>query len=250
MWFIDRSFKGELIKFAEPNYTVLGTGTYKLKPETNLANRLKTFTIKNIKVSGFFCWEIFSDFLMAGLGMLEPDLIVSQIKFGVAGYPTYIKNEYGLIKIENIVWTPGNIWIERLKFASIFELMTPIVCSTNSWDLPAKFCPLVGTYYPYQNMAGVRVTDKKLKDDILITDEIDIDKVRKIKSEWYALPLQNKRFLSSSLNKYIMLFKVNKITKKILLQNNQSFLQNLYYKNIQNKNTFKKKIQLFKNRFT
>jgi len=221
IWFIDDTFKGEVTKFAEPAYCVLGKGTYRLKPENNLDNRFKTFRLKSVNVAGFFCWEVFGDMLMAGLGMLEPDLVCSLIKFGIAGYPRNEKNAVGLLKVGSIEWCGGDIWLQRLKYASEFELLAPIVCSTNSWGLKARFQPLVGTYYPFDMRDGPEVTDEDLKSDIVITDDIDFERVRGFRENKFSFADRTGQFPPWGMSRYTMMFKVHRIIQRMMGETHQ-----------------------------
>ena len=212
LWFIDGTFKGEITKFALPNYTHSGTGSYDLTPETDWNKRLLTFEIKGIHIAGFFCWEVFSDILFAGLGLLEPDLVISSVKFGIAGYPKLTKDKPK--KIESIQYCGGDIWYERLVMASKFELKCPIACSTNSWNEKAKMRPLVGMIYPYKNMEEVKVTDNDLKGDVIITQEMNFQEVRGFREHKFSFLDRTGHFPDWTMSEYTMLFKIHRLEQR------------------------------------
>lgn len=216
LWFIDKKLKGKLTKLFEPAYTVIGAGSYGLYPETEFFNRFQTFELKGARVTGFFCWEIFSDFLMNGLGVLEPDLVVSAIKFGANAYPKNKKNEEGLKEIESIAYTSGrDIWHERLVMASEFELKAPIICSTNSWNLRARSKPMCGIIYPYLKMNIKKITDEDLKNDVFSVDEVNIEAVRGLREHKFSYKKRTGEFPPWQMAVYTMMMKVHRWEQKL-----------------------------------
>lgn len=216
LWFIDKELKGKLTKLFEPAYTVIGAGSYGLTPEVDFFNRFKTFELKGANFTGFFCWEIFSDFLMMGLGLLEPDFVVSAIKFGANAYPKNVKNADGLKEVKEIKYTSGReIWYERLKMASEFELKAPIICSTNSWNLKAKSRPMCGILYPYLGYDLVKVTDDMLKDDIISIDQIDHNKVRGLREHKFSYLKRVGEFPDWKMAVYTMLMKIHRWEQRL-----------------------------------
>jgi len=216
LWFIDGELKGKLTKLFEPAYTVAGAGSYNLYPEVEFFNRFQTFELKGARVTGFFCWEIFSDFLMGGLGVLEPDIVVSAIKFGANAYPKNKVNADGLKEIEEIKYTSGrDIWHERLVMASEFELKAPIVCSTNSWNLRARSKPMCGIIYPYLEMDVLGVTDKDLENDIFSIDEVSIEAVRGLREHKFSYKKRTGEFPPWRMAEYTMMMKVHRWEQKL-----------------------------------
>jgi len=216
LWFIDKKLKGKQTKLFEPAYTVHRVGTYDLYPEVDFFNRFKTFNLKGAEFAGFFCWEVFSDFLMSGLALLEPDIVVSAIKFGANAYPKNVKNKDGLKEIQEIKYTSGRyIWLERLKMISEFEIKAPIVASTNSWNLRAKSMPMCGILYPYMKMNFMEITDELLKKDVLSVDDIDIEKVRGSREHKMAYKKRTGEFPPWETTVYTMLMKIHRMERKI-----------------------------------
>lgn len=218
LWFIDNKngLVGKQTKLFEPAYTVHRVGTYDLYPETDFFKRFKTFKLKGAEVAGFFCWEVFSDFLMSGLALVEPDIVVSAIKFGANAYPKNVKDEDGLKKIEEIKYTSGrDIWYERLRMISEFEIKVPIVASTNSWNLRARSMPMCGILYPYLDMDFLKVTDEMLEKDILSIDDIDIRKVRGLREHKMAYYKRVGEYPDWNMAVYTMLMKIHRMERKI-----------------------------------
>lgn len=226
LWFIDKKLKGKQTKLFEPAYTVHRVGTYDLYPEVDFFNRFKTFNLKGAEVAGFFCWEVFSDFLMSGLALLEPDIVVTAIKFGANAYPKNVKDERGLKKIQEIKYTSGrDIWYERLKMISEFEIKVPIVASTNSWGLRAKSKPMCGILYPYLDMDFVEITDEMLKKDVISINDIDVEKVRGLREHKMAYYKRTGEYPDWSMAVYTMLMKIHRMERKIFNVSNIEDLQ-------------------------
>lgn len=216
LWFIDKKLKGKQTKLFEPAYTVHRVGTYDLYPEVDFFSRFKTFNLKGAEFAGFFCWEVFSDFLMAGLALLEPDIVVSAIKFGANAYPKNVKNKDGLKQIQEIKYTSGrDIWLERLQMISEFEIKAPIVASTNSWNLRAKSMPMCGVLYPYMKLGFKEITDEMLKKDVISIDDIDIEKVRGSREHKMAYHKRTGEFPPWETTVYTMLMKIHRMERKI-----------------------------------
>ena len=217
LWFIDKELKGKQTKLFEPSYTVKGAGSYGLSPETDFTNRFKTFNIKGAEFCGFFCWEVFSDILMAGLAVMEPDIIITAIKFGANAYPKNVKNKDGLKEIEKINYVSGrDIWHERLKMISEFEIKAPIIASTNSWNLRAKSKPMCGILYPYLDMDFPEITDEMLKLDVFSLDDIDIEKVRGLREHKFSYKKRTGEFPDWKMSVYTMIMKIHRMERKIL----------------------------------
>lgn len=226
LWFIDEKLKGKQTKLFEPAYTVHRVGTYDLYPEVDFFKRFKTFNLKGAEFAGFFCWEVFSDFLMSGLALLEPDVVVSSIKFGANAYPKNIKNEQGLKQIQEIKYTSGrDIWYERLHMISEFEIKAPIVASTNSWGLRAKSMPMCGVLYPYMKLDFLKITDEMMKKDVISIDDIDIEKVRGSREHKMAYKKRTGEFPPWETTVYTMLMKIHRMERKIFNVSNIANLE-------------------------
>jgi len=203
LYFIDGKSKGYINKIACPSYALKWYG---LESETNMDSRFRTFKLKNVNVAGFFCWEIFSDILMAGLGTLEPDFVFSAIKFGISYYPKLHPDK----SIDKCLYCGGDIWKERLVMASKFELKCPIICSTNSWGLPKKSEALAGAIYPYDNL------DSTIADgETIITNEIDASHVRGLREHKFSHKERTGEFPDFSTAKYTMMMKIHRLEKRL-----------------------------------
>jgi hypothetical protein len=206
IYFIDDGIvKGYIEKFACPEYAIKWYG---IRSSTDMSARCRLFELKGIKVSAFFCWEIFSDILMAKLGARQPDLVANPIKFGIAGYPSL--NKDGSIK--SIQYCSGNIWKERLYFAAKFELKCPIACSTNTWEKGKKYMPLLGIEYPYDKLSTF-VADIT---GAVHTQELDFLHIRGLRQHKFTYLKECGKFPEYKYNEYTMLFKMARIEQKLL----------------------------------
>lgn len=213
LWFIDKELKGEIVKFATPSYDLIGLGTHNISSIENVETRFKTFEIKGINVAGVFCWEIFSSFLMAGISLLEPDLVVSAIKFGIAGYPK-LEMKGKLKQIVGVQYCGGDIWYDRLKFSSIYEVKCPIACSTNSWNVSSKYRPLVGIMYPYDELFPSDAEAKE--EDVVNTTEIDFGHVRGLRENKFSYLERVDKFPDYKYSYLTMLMKIHRIEQRLL----------------------------------
>ena len=215
IWFIDKELKGEIKKMAEPAYTLAGVGTYGLVPETDFDKRWVNFEIKGAIVSGFFCWEVFSDFLFAGLGMLDVDMVFSLIKFGVAASPK--KDESGaLIKIGGFNFFKDSIWKRRIEMANEFEVKCPIVISTNSWNLPAKAEHLYGVQDIFTERTMKIATENDIQNGVCLTEEIDLEKTRGNREHWSSYLERNGEMPPGFLMKYTMMWKIYNLERRLM----------------------------------
>ncbi|WP_437620393.1 nitrilase-related carbon-nitrogen hydrolase [Sorangium sp. So ce1151] len=149
-WFLDRrGIHRKQGKFALASYERKGAGSYGLTPTPVQEREVFEFPIgSGLKLGVVFCWEAFSDYLWSRLSLMEPDLLLSLVKFGSMASPTYGKNAEGLLEIDRYAFSAEHVdpWVERLEIASAWEVRCPIVCSTNDWGLgPAagSFCGMV-----------------------------------------------------------------------------------------------------------
>lgn len=148
----DRGMTGYSDKFALPAYDdYRALGKPRLYPELNLENRAKAFYARGAYVGLLFCWEVYSNYVWHALCRAQPDMVLSMIKFGVKGWPSKGKDpNTGESTVEGFGFGGDGGWIDRLHMASKYDVMCPIVCSTNSWNLPNRSAPLAGVIYPYK----------------------------------------------------------------------------------------------------
>ena len=247
LYFVDEGrIVGQIRKFAIPNYALDG---YKVVAEETMVDRFQTFKVKGINVAGFFCWEVFSDLLMCGLGLLEPDLTVSAIKFGIAGYPTKEKTKDGE-RIAGVSYGgkhssgDNNIWLERLHMASKFEVKCPIACSTNSWDVGAKYEPLAGIMYPYDKLRPLYADSTS--NDVVVTEDIDFEHVRGLKEHKMSYLERCDKFPDFKYGTETMLMKIHRMESRMLGPTEQESLwktmkkQRLHKKRLNKDFKFKK----------
>lgn len=229
IWFINEKgeLQGKIKKFALPKYDhVLSKGYGNIVPETDMTKRFQTFVLSGMVVAAMFCWEVYSDILWTGLGLLKPDVVFSLIKFGVNSWPKVIKNENtGQMEIVDFgyaSWAEDGNWIGRLHMANAYQVKCPIVCSTNSWNLKPRSMPLCGTISTIDGQADHTLWVPKQEDkskeipEVIREDKINPDRVQ--------LALKNKflyrdivgEFPPFSLAKYTMMLKINRIEDRIL----------------------------------
>lgn len=234
IWFIDKDgrLKGKLFKIALPRYDhILTNGYGNIEPETDFFNRFKVFDICGLKVSAIFCWEVFSNLLWTGLGLLKPDLVFSMIKFGVNAWPIVRKeNKQQVITDFGYASYSSDIWEKRLIHANLFEVKCPIVCSTNSWSLRPISKPLCGTVSlitsQHDNTVWTCKKEDKFKDipEKIIIDEFDVDKIRYGVDSKFLYKDMVGEFPPFSIGEYTMLFKINRLEERLLLKKEQEKL--------------------------
>lgn len=227
IWFINEKgkFQGSLFKFALPKYDHVATNGFgDVVPETDMMNRFKLFKMQGMLVSGVFCWEVYSDLLWTGLGLLKPDVVFSMIKFGPNAWPK-VRKRKGKATVVDFgygTWAEGGGWIERLHVASKWQVKCPIVNSTNSWGLRPISMPICGTICEIPGQADHTLwhptKEDKLKSvpEKIVVDEIDPARVQ------YAL--QNKftykdavgDFPPFDLGRFTMMLKINRIEDRML----------------------------------
>lgn len=139
-------------KMILPAYDIAGlTDVY---PESDFAKRAVVCEVDGMRLSIMFCWEVYSNYIWHALSRANPDMLLEQIKFGVCGWPqkgTDAETKKSIVK--GFGFGDDGGWIERLRMGSRFDLAAPIVCSTNSWDLPKRARPLCGVIYPFKDPA-------------------------------------------------------------------------------------------------
>ena len=227
LWFINErgDYLGSLRKLALPKYDHVVTRGYgQLMPETDWSERFKSFSICGLEVTGVFCWEVYSAVLWTGLGVLKPDLICNCVKFGPNAWPK-VKREAG----KNIVagfgygnWKGEGGWIDRLKFASLWETRCPIVSSTNSWNLRPISQPICGTWSGLDGQGPRSLWHPRREDRLreipekLIVDRFDRDRVRAVRKNKWAYKDAVGEFPPMSLVKYTMLLKMARVEDRII----------------------------------
>jgi len=152
IWVIDPKLgvTGHVDKMMLPAYDhVDAGGRADVFPEQNLENRAQAFECMGARVGVLFCWEVFSGYIWHALSRAQPDFVVSMIKFGVNGWPQKAKQN-GKSIVTGFGFGADGGWTERLQMAARWDLAAPIICSTNSWDLPNKCGALSGMILPWE----------------------------------------------------------------------------------------------------
>jgi len=215
MWFIDNVFKGELTKFAEPAYTVKGKGSYDLVPETDLDKRFQVFKIKDILLSGYFCWEVYSDLLFAGLGVLDLDLLVSQIKFGVSMSPKK-EEKNGKIEVGGFNHFKDTSWKRRIEIINEFEVKCPIAISSNSWALPEKAEHLFGIQDVFTKRKYKIANQEQIENGVIDIQELDLEKTRGNREHWSSYLERTGEMPDGWLREYTMMWKIYNLERRLL----------------------------------
>jgi len=233
IWFIDRdgSFKGSIYKFALPSYDhVCTNGFGNIIPETNFANRFQIFEICGLRVTGLFCWEAFSNVLWTGLALCQPDLVFSLTKFGVSAWPKNekVNGKTTVVDFGYAGWNnDSDVWIDRLRFANLFQVNCPIVNSTNSWNLRPSSKPLCGTISLLPSQAENTLWFPKKADKLkeipekIIIDEFDPNKLRYGRENKFMYKEAVGEWPPYSIGEYTMLLKMNRIENRIRLGSEQ-----------------------------
>jgi hypothetical protein len=123
-------------------------GKTMVTPENDMSKRAKAFDIMGARVSILFCWEVYSSAIWHAIARAQPDFVASMIKFGVNGWPQKAKVD-GQSVVTGFGFGNDGGWIERLQMASKWDIAAPIICSTNSWNLPKKCGALAGQILPW-----------------------------------------------------------------------------------------------------
>lgn len=229
IWFINEVgiYLGRLVKFALPRYDHITThGFGNVTPEIDFDNRFKTFKLHNLETSAIFCWEVYSDILWAGLGILKPDIIFNLVKFGPNAWPKVekIKGKQTVTGFGYGKWgeTDDGGWINRLRMASTWQVKCPIVTSTNSWNLNPRCMPMAGTISEIDGQAAQDVwypqKEDKLKEipEKIIISEIDELKVRAALENKFIYKELTGEFPPYSLGRFTMMLKMNRIQSRLI----------------------------------
>jgi hypothetical protein len=224
IWFLneDGELVGSLHKFALPKYDHIATKGYgDIEPETDFEKRFQTFELKGIRTSAIFCWEAYSDLLWTGLGLCQPHVVFSMIKFGVNSWPVVRKKE-GLAVIEDFgygSWKEEGRWIDRLHIANVWQVKCPIICSTNSWNLKPRSMPLAGMISGIdgQGTQSFWTTSKDMKviPEKVIVDELNSDAVSSCLLNKFVYKDRVGEFPPYSLAKYTMMLKIKRIEDRV-----------------------------------
>lgn len=229
IWFIneDGEYLGRVRKFALPKYDhIVTNGFGQVTPETDLFNRFKLFEICGAHVSAIFCWEVYSDILWTGLGIMKPDLIFSMIKFGANAWPKVRKNKAtGLNEVVDFGyggWKEEGRWIERLNVANLWQVKCPIVCSTNSWNLRPISMPMAGTISNIPGQAEHTLWHPTKEDKMktipqkVIIDEFNLDAIRTITMNKFIYKDKVGEFPPFDIGKLTMHLKINRIENRLI----------------------------------
>jgi hypothetical protein len=230
IWFINEKGKylGRLLKFALPRYDHINAkGFGQVSPETAFENRFKVFKLHELYVTSIFCWEVYSDILWTGLGLIKPDVVFSQIKFGPNAWPqlTTIKSKKTVTGFGYGRWadkTDDGGWIERLRMGNVWQVKCPVICSTNSWNLNPRSMPICGTISGIDGQAvddhWYPRKDDKLKEipEKIIVSTIDEQRIRGSLKNKFAYQKAVGEFPPFSIGRFTMHLKINRIEDRLL----------------------------------
>ena len=229
IWFINEKgeYQGRVCKFALPRYDHVDTNGFgQVSPETDFEERFKTFQLHTLHVSAMFCWEVYSDILWTGLGILKPDIVFSLIKFGPNAWPK-VKKLKGLNTVVDFGYgrwaeVDDGGWIDRLKMANVWQIKCPIIVSTNSWNLNPRCMPMCGTISGIDGQATNDVWYPRKVDKLkeipekIIVSEIDENAIRAaLQNKWIYKDLVG-QFPPMSIGRFTMHLKINRIENRIL----------------------------------
>lgn len=229
IWFIDENgeYQGRVCKFALPRYDHVDThGFGQVTPETDFANRFKVFPMQGMMVSAMFCWEVYSDVLWTGLGIMKPDVVFNLIKFGPNAWPKVqkIKHKQTVVDFGYGRWaeTDDGGWIDRLRMANVWQVKCPIITSTNSWNLNPRCMPLCGTISGIPGQAEddhwYPRKDDKLKSipEKIIISNIDPNRIRGAVANKFTYKELVGELPPMDIGKFTMHLKINRIESRIL----------------------------------
>lgn len=177
---------GHVDKMTLPAYDHINAkGKTRVHPETDMSTRAQAFELCGSRVSILFCWEVYSSFIWHAIARAQPDWVASMIKFGVCGWPQKAKVE-GESVVTGFGFGSDGGWVERLRMAAKWDLAAPIICSTNSWNLPKKAGALAGQILPWEEKETQGEWARGARKDslwqsagkgILDTDHVQVDQV-------------------------------------------------------------------------
>ncbi len=241
IWFINElgEYLGRVLKFALPRYDHVATGGFgNVVPEDSFENRFKIFKLHNLYTSAIFCWEVYSDVLWTGLGIMKPDVIFNLIKFGPNAWPSVkkVNNKNTVVGFGYGRWAEEDDggWIARLKMANVWQVKCPIVTSTNSWDLNPRSMPVCGMI---SGLDGQAVDDhwyprkedglKTIPEKVIIS-ELDENRVRGVLKNKFAYSEAVGEFPPFSLGRFTMHLKINRIEDRMLRESAKTKQQQLF----------------------
>ncbi len=229
IWFINEEgeYQGKVNKFALPRYDHIDTkGFGNVTPETSFDNRFKVFKLHKMYVSAIFCWEVYSDILWTGLGIMKPDIIFSLIKFGPNAWPKVqmVNGKHTVVGFGYGRWaaTDDGGWIDRLKMANVWQVKCPIVVSTNSWNLDPRCMPMCGTISGIDGQAPNDVWYPQKEDKLktipekIIVTEIDENAVRAALGNKYTYKDLVGEFPPMTIGRFTMHLKINRIENRLV----------------------------------
>jgi len=189
-----------------------------IHPERSFKKRAHIAEVKGARISVIFCWEIFSNYLWHTISRAQPDFVLSMIKFGACGWPK--KKAGDSIFEQQFGFGADGGWIDRLRMAARFDVAAPIVCSTNSWNLPARSRPLCGVinhfdpehetfWHPPKGTRGE------------IEERIDIAEVdhlfsRFVRANKHTLKSETDRWPTNEAHQATMMWKIKRMERKVI----------------------------------
>lgn len=205
-------------------------GKTRVYPETDLNNRAMAFPCKGARISILFCWEVYSSFIWHAIARAQPDFVVSMVKFGVKGWPVKEKDAEGQSIVAGFGFGSDGGWLERLRMAAKWDLAAPIVCSTNSWDLPNKCGAISGVILPWEEKESVGEWPRPARKHSLWvsegkgslnTDHVQVDAVdflywRLVRDHKFTMFDQTGEWPSSEARELTMNWKVKRMERQMV----------------------------------
>jgi len=187
-----------------------------ISPETSFAKRARTAHVKGAEVTILFCWEVWSNYIWHALAQSNADIVLSMIKFGIAGYPTKGKDEQGRACVKGFGYGADGGWLRRLQSASEFDVAAPIVCSTNSWNQPKRSRPLCGTIFPFSDDSLVYPAkgSRGEIEETFVVDEIDPLVCRYSRENKFKLHEETGEWPTGDVRAKTMMWKVRRMERK------------------------------------
>ncbi len=230
MWLVDHRHGGDGVighadKMMLPAYDhVDAKSPIGITPEHDLSCRSAAFDVRGARIGILFCWEVHSNYIWHALCRAQPDLVLSMIKFGINGYPQKGHTAEGGAIVAGFGFGDDGGWLERLKMAAKFDLACPIVCSTNSWDLPNKAGALAGVILPWEEKAtgsgraGKAHTLHQTQGPGLITEHVQVDEIdplywRLIRDNKFAMNEAIGEWPSSEARGFTMAWKIKRMER-------------------------------------
>ncbi len=205
-------------------------GKTRVSPEWNLEHRAQAFPLMGARVSILFCWEVYSSYIWHAISRAQPDFVVSMIKFGVRGWPEKQKID-GESCVTGFGFGGDGGWLERLRMAAKWDIAAPIICSTNSWNLPKKVGAIAGQIMPLEEKdvtegkwqrparhSTLWVSEGKgiLDEDHVQVDTVDFMYWRYIRDHKFALFNATGEWPSSEARQLTMNWKIKRMERKFV----------------------------------